>query len=326
MPLDWSPFADFVRRHERFFLTTHVRPDADGLGSLLALSEALESLGKRTARVIASRLPPRYDFMDPKRTIHVFQPPGDEYRSCDAAIVLDTGTWNQLDIVGPLIRTFTGERVVIDHHGTQDDLGATRFIDVAVESTGRLAAEAIRALGVPYSPTMASNLFVAMATDTGWFRHPSTSDRTYALAAELWTAGARPTPLYEAVYERGSLARLKLRGRHQQRITLLANGRMAWSEVRLSDFAETGAIPLDTEDFVNDLLTIDGVEVAVLFIEQRDGGAKVSFRSRRMNIAAIAEQFGGGGHKLAAGATTPAPYDTGRDRVLSAVEQAVTAS
>jgi phosphoesterase RecJ-like protein len=104
MPVDWSPFVDFVHRHQRFFLTTHVRPDADGLGSVQALGEALESLGKHVDRVIPSPIPPQYGFLDPDRRIAVFASPGDQWRACDALVVLDTGTWNQLADVGPFVR------------------------------------------------------------------------------------------------------------------------------------------------------------------------------------------------------------------------------
>lgn len=323
MPLDWSPFTAFVHRHQRFALTTHVRPDADGLGSLQALGEALETLGKRVERVIPSSMPPRYDFLDPDRRISVYAPPGDSLRQCDAFIVLDTGTWNQLADVGPLIRTFAGEKVVIDHHGTQDDLGATRLVDVSAEATGRLAYDAIRALDVHITPTMATNLFVALATDTGWFHHSNTKGLTFALAAQLADAGAEPTPNYEALFERASLSQMKLRGLALERMTTRAAGRVAYSEVFISDFAATGAIPADTEDLVNYPRSIDGVEIGLLFIEQREGAVKVSFRSRRINVAKVAEQFGGGGHKLAAGATVVGPYESARDRVLEAVDLAV---
>ena len=94
--LDWSPFVSYVHRHHRFLLTTHVRPDGDGLGSVLALAEALETLGKTVHRVIASQLPPRYDFLDPDRRIEVYQSADERSLSCDAIVVLDTGTWNQL--------------------------------------------------------------------------------------------------------------------------------------------------------------------------------------------------------------------------------------
>src|SRR5437016_5609904 len=97
MPLDWSPFVTFVRRHQHFLLTTHVRPDGDGLGSMLALGEALERQGKAVQLTIASALPRRYGFLDPQGRIARFTPPGDAWREADAIIVMDTGTWNQLE-------------------------------------------------------------------------------------------------------------------------------------------------------------------------------------------------------------------------------------
>src|SRR5262249_21465509 len=138
MPLDWAPFVDLVRQHQRFLLTTHVRPDGDGLGSMLALADALAEMGKSADLVVASVLPPRYDFLDPTRRLRRFHLPGDEYRDPDAVIVLDTGTWNQLGDFGTLLRDLDRPRAVIDHHLTQDDLGAIRFVDTSAEATGRL--------------------------------------------------------------------------------------------------------------------------------------------------------------------------------------------
>jgi phosphoesterase RecJ-like protein len=317
MPLDWSPFVDFVRRHQRFFLTTHVRPDGDGLGSMLALGEALGRLGKQVRMVIPSRLPPRYEFMDPRRSIEVFA--ASAQQDCDALVVIDTGTWNQLADVAEYVRTSTAEKVVIDHHRTQDDLGATRFVDVAAEATGRLAFEAIAALGVSLTKTMAQNLYVALAWDTGWFRHPNTTPATHELLAKLLAAGAEPTPVHEELYEKKTLEALKLCGLVLDRIETRAGGRLAFSFVKFADYAETGAIPLDTEDLINFPRSVAGVEVALMLMEQRDGTVKVSFRSRRADVGRLAEQFGGGGHRLAAGATLQGPLNAARDRVLTAV-------
>ena len=100
MPIDWAPFVDLVNRNQRFLLTTHVRPDADGLGSLLALGEVLRLRGKEVRSIIASAWPPRYDFLDPEKTIERFTLPGDTWRGADVIIVLDTGTWNQLGDFG----------------------------------------------------------------------------------------------------------------------------------------------------------------------------------------------------------------------------------
>src|SRR5271166_1360756 len=221
MPIDWSPFVDLVRGHQRFLLTTHVRPDGDGLGSMLALADTLQQKGKSARLTVASFMPPRYDFLDPDRQVRHFELPGTEYRDADAVIVLDTGTWNQLGDFGTFLRSFKVPGMVIDHHLTQDDLAATRLVDTSAEATGRLVHEAIVALQGPLSRTAAHCLFVALAMDTGWFRHSNTTPATFELAAALMAAGARPTEAYEALFEQNSLARLKLVGLVLQRLQVV---------------------------------------------------------------------------------------------------------
>src|SRR5262249_19140407 len=147
MPLDWRPFVDLVNRHQRFLLTTHVRPDGDGLGSMKALADALTRQGKEVQLVIASTMPERYRFLDPETEIVQFSQPDQRWRNAQMAVVLDTGTWNQLGDFGPLLRNLQADKIVIDHHLTQDDLGASRFVDASAEATGRLVYEAIMALG-----------------------------------------------------------------------------------------------------------------------------------------------------------------------------------
>jgi phosphoesterase RecJ-like protein len=324
MALDWSPFVAFVHRHERFLITTHTRPDGDALGSQLAMAEALESIGKTALRVIPSRLPPRYDFLDPGRHIMAFGGPTDFLRQCDAILVLDTGTWSQLASLADFIRNSPAEKFVIDHHQTQDELGGGRFVDTDSESCGRLVWEAIRALDVDITPTMANHLFMAVSTDTGWFRHTNTSAATMTLAAVLITAGAKPTELYDSIYETNTKCRLALRGRALSRLATMDDNRIAWSEIYSKDYTDTGAIPLDTEDLINDPRSLAGNMLALLFIEQPDGQIKISFRSKEpVDVAKLAEQFGGGGHKRAAGATLPGPLPAARDKVLAAATAAM---
>ncbi len=327
MPVDWVPFVALVRAHQRFLLTTHVRPDGDGLGSMLALGEVLERQGKEAQLVIASTFPPRYAFLDPGGRISRFAPPGDRWRGAEVVLVVDTGTWNQLDGFGPFFKDLPAAKVVIDHHETQDDLGALRCVDVTAEATGRLVFEAIQALGGPLTATAASRLFVALAMDTGWFRHSNTTPATFTLAAELERAGARPELLYEELFERNSLPRLKLIGLVLDRLTLAHGGQVAYSEVVRGDYEATGATPQDTEDLVNFTRSVAGVEVGLFFMEQPRGGVKVSFRSRaKVDVARVAERFGGGGHRLASGAVVQGSLDEARARVLQAVHAALDAA
>jgi phosphoesterase RecJ-like protein len=301
---------------------THIRPDADGLGAQLALHETLAAIGKKPRVAIASKLPPRYSFLDPdRRLIEDFRPAN--FADRDSVLILDTGTWNQLGEFGDWLKTTTLPRVVVDHHRTQDDLGGMRLVDIAAESTGRLAREIIHALGEKMTPRMANHLFMAVATDTGWFRHPNATPRTFTLAAELVEAGANPTALYEELYESAPLPRLRLVGVALERLQVRANGKIAFTEIYLTDYVATGAVPGDTEDLINYPRSVEGVEVALLFIEQPGGGTKVSFRARSADVSKLAERFGGGGHKLAAGARTDDPLPKTRDAVLAAVEEAL---
>ena len=320
MPVDWLPFVEFIRRHQRFLMTTHIRPDADGLGSMLALAEGLEWLGKEVRLVIASTFPPRYFFLDPQRRIaHFAWPTETDYRP-EAVVVLDTGTWNQLGSFGSYLCQLSVPRVVIDHHLTQDDLGGLRLADISAEATGRLIDEALKALGVPLSPSMASKLFVAVAMDTGWFRHSNTTPATMTLASVLMAAGAQPEHLYEELFERNSLSRLRLLGLVLDRLQLTFNNRVAFTEIRRGDYQTTGATPQDSEDLVNYTRSLQGVEVGLFFMEQPRGGVKVSFRSRSsVDVAALAEKFGGGGHRQASGAVLQTSLEEARDRVLQAL-------
>jgi bifunctional oligoribonuclease and PAP phosphatase NrnA len=324
MPINWKPFVDLVHAHQRFLLTTHVRPDGDGIGSILALGDVLQQMGKEVRLVILSSFPPRYRFLDPDHKIEVFAKPGDAWKNCDAVIVMDTGTWNQLGDFGPFLRGLAVSKVVVDHHVTQDDLGALQLVDVKAEATGRLCYEAIQALGQSLSAKSANDLLVALGMDTGWFQHSNTTAASFALASELVKAGARPNPISDQLFQNSPLARLKLKGIMLERLQVTCGGFVAHTDIRLADYAATGATPADTEDLVNYTRSVAGVEVGLLFMEQPKGGVKVSFRSRsKVDVARLAESFGGGGHQRAAGATIHVSLEDARTRVLAAVTDAL---
>jgi phosphoesterase RecJ-like protein len=156
--------------------------------------------------------------------------------------------------------------------------------------------------------------------DTGWFHHSNTRADTFALAEELVRAGARPEVLYEHLFENNSLPRLKLIGLVLDRLQLMGDNQVAYTEIRREDYLTTGATPQDSEDLINYTRSLTGVEVGLLFMEQPRGGVKISFRSRaRIDVARVAERFGGGGHRLASGAVLATTLAEARTRVLEAV-------
>ncbi|OYW18630.1 MAG: hypothetical protein B7Z55_10275 [Planctomycetales bacterium 12-60-4] len=163
-----------------------------------------------------------------------------------------------------------------------------------------------------------------MATDTGWFRFSATSSETFRVAGELVRCGAEPDVIFRELYEQGTLARVRLAGRVLSRVTLDCDGKLAYTTVQWSDFEELGALTSDTEDLVNEGLMIAGTKAAFIAIEQANRQVKVSFRSRTdVNVAAVAEQFGGGGHKQAAGATLPGPFASALQKALDAMRAAL---
>lgn len=326
MSINWPRFVEIVRANQRFVLTSHVRPDCDALGSELGMAGVLESLGKSVRIVNGQKTPPNIAFIDPTNRILAIgediQP--EELADAQVLMILDTSAWAQLGPMGDVIRASSAKKVLVDHHVGEDELGAEHFKNTSAEATGRLVVEAAEALGVALTPEIATPLFAAIATDTGWFRFGSAGSGTYRVAAKLIEAGAKPAAIYGSLYEQDTVGRVNLRGVILSHVETELDGRLAHTYVLREDFAKTGALPSDTEDAINLALGIAGTQVAVILVEQETGGFKISFRSRcALDCNKLAAQFGGGGHKAAAGAFVPGPFPQAQARVLDAVRAAM---
>ncbi|WP_437186067.1 DHH family phosphoesterase [Planctomicrobium sp. SH668] len=324
MPIDWQPLIDIVNAHERFVITSHVRPDADAIGSEMGLVAHLRALGKQVRVINPSATPNHLKFLDPEGITQKIGGPITVESACDTDvhIVVDTSAWQQLQEVGEVIRKSPAKKVVIDHHLSSDDLGAVVFKDTTASAAGVLVTEFIQASKAPIQEQQAFALFAAIATDTGWFRFSNVEARTLRTAASLIDAGAKPHILFRELYERSSLARLRLHSLVLGRVTLACHSRVAHTFVYRQDFVDTGAVPTDTEELVNTCLTIEGVEAAFILVEQPDGRVKGSLRSRSsVSVAAVAELFGGGGHKQAAGVMLPGPIASAQETLLHSFNQ-----
>ena len=326
MTIAWQRFAEIVYGHQRFLLTSHVRPDCDCLGSELGMADLLQALGKEVLIVNGHKSPPNLAFLDAQQRIRTL---GEGLTAADleqveVLMILDTSAWVQLGSMADVVRTTRAKKVLVDHHVSADELGAESFKDTAAEATGRLVLDAITHLGVPLTASMAKPLFAAIATDTGWFRFNSTSADTYRAAARLIEAGAKPHEIFRELYEQDTMGRVRLRGLILSRFESEQDGRLVHTHVLKDDFTRTGSLPSDTEDVVNMGLAIAGTQMAVIMVEQTNGGFKVSFRSRcHVDCSQLAEQFGGGGHRAAAGAFVPGELEDARTNVLDAVRSAM---
>lgn len=327
MTPNWSRFAEIIHAHQRFLLTSHIRPDCDALGSELGMAGVLEKLGKQVTIVNGHATPPNLAFLDPEKKLKHLGADISvaEAIAChDVLIILDTSAWAQLGPMREVIEGSTAIKLLVDHHVGEDELGAQLFKNTSAEATGRLVMEAADALHVELTPAMAAPLFAAIATDTGWFRFGSAGAGTYRLAAKLIEAGASPPTVYASLYERDTLGRVKLRGLILERVVTECDGRLAHTHVLKEDFVTTGALPSDTEDVINMTLAIEGTQFAVILVEQATGGFKISFRSRcQLDCNEIARRFGGGGHKAAAGAFVAGDYATASRQVLDVVRAAM---
>jgi phosphoesterase RecJ-like protein len=326
MTLNWSRFVEIIHGHERFLLTSHIRPDCDALGSELGMALILEALGKRVTIVNGMETPPNIAFIDPDKRIKVIGESIhlEDLDDIEVLMVLDTSAWAQLGPMGDVLRATKAKKIVVDHHVSEDDLEAEAFKNTSAEATGRLVVEAAEALGVALTPEMAMPIFAALATDTGWFRFGSVTSGTYQIAAKLLEAGASPPAIYRELYEQDTLGRVKLRGIILSRTDTELDGRLAHTYVLKEDFAQAGALPADTEDAINMTLAIAGVQFAVIFVEQVTGGFKLSFRSRcHVQCNQVAERFNGGGHKAAAGAFIDGSFAEAQPKVLDVVRDAM---
>lgn len=322
MKIDWQRFKQVVMQAKNIVLTSHIRPDCDALGSELGMAGLLEQLGK-TVRIVNGQVtPPNLRFIDPAKKILAIDVDitRAQLADCDLVIILDTSAWIQLGPVGDWIKESGVKRIVVDHHQGEDDLDAELFKDRDAEATGAILTRAARELGCRLTSEIVNPLYAAIATDTGWFRFPSAKAECYRTAATLIEAGADPSWVYSQIHEQETLGRLRLRGVVLGRVQTELEGRLVHTWIKYEDFAQTGSIPSDTEDLINLALAIRGTEFAIIFVEQKTGGVKVSLRSRcALNCNEIAGNFGGGGHKAAAGAFQDKPLAEVQPAVLEFV-------
>lgn len=322
MNVDWPRFCEVIKEANNIVLTSHIRPDCDALGSCLGMAGILRALGKKVRIVCGQSVPPNLQFIDPNKEIMCIDEDikAEELADADLHMILDTSAWKQIGPMSDAIRNSTYKKIIFDHHQGEDDIDAELFKNTTAEAVGRMCVEAAEHLGVELTPEIATPLFAAIATDTGWFRFPSADQTTYQIAAKLIEAGASPAKIYGDLYERETAGRVRLRGTVLARLEVELDGILAHTYLLKEDYGNTGAHPTDTEDLINLALEIEGTKFAVIMIEQPDGGFKMSFRSRcGVQCNEVAAEFGGGGHKAAAGAFIDDTFENVRENVLKHV-------
>jgi phosphoesterase RecJ-like protein len=312
--------APFRAPRGRALMLGHVHPDADVLGTLLALGLALEARGWTVKYGGPHPAPGVLDFLpgvERYRVIHALE------GRFDVAVLTDCPNPERTEGLIDRARAASTAVVNIDHHPDNRRYGTINWVEPTAAATGEMVYRLLHGLGAPLTPSIATNLFTAIHTDTGSFRYSNVTPGTFRIAAELVAAGAEPAVVSSSLYERRAPEALRWLGESLSRIQVSEDGRVAWLAL------PAGAVPesfIQSEELVNYPRSIDSVRVAC-FLRDVEGRVKVSLRGKGdVDVNRIAARFGGGGHRNAAGCTVTGPLESASREILAAVRAAIDAA
>lgn len=312
---DLTAICRVLREKRSFLVACHENPEGDAIGSELALALALRKMGKAVTVLNADPVPANLAFL-PGADKVVFEEDGSKY---DVAVVMDCGSPERTGRIGPELRKCP-LLVNIDHHRTNGDRGGLSLVDPDAAATGLLVHRVLSAMGYDIDVDVATNIYVAVLTDTGSFHYGSSSPEAFEVAGEMVRRGVDPWAVAEQVYETQSANRLRLLGRVLASLEVEAGGRIASITTLRGDLREFRCGKDALEGFINYPRSIVGVEVAVSFREEDGGVFRVSFRSKgRVDVSAVAARFGGGGHRNASGCTVPGSLPDVKRKVFEAL-------
>ncbi|HMJ89870.1 MAG TPA: bifunctional oligoribonuclease/PAP phosphatase NrnA [Candidatus Acidoferrum sp.] len=311
---------DAVRDHSTFCVVGHVRPDGDCIGSQLGLALALKNEGKKVCCWNEDAVPQKLRFLDGEK---LFEKPhaGETF---DCVIATDCASFERLGIVAKHI----GDRklfINIDHHASNTRYADINWVEGREPSCGELIYKLLRGANWPVTKSIADCLFTAVSTDTGSFQYPNTRPMTYHVAGDLVKRGANLAKICDEVYQSYSLSRVRLLKHVYNNFRLSHNNQIAYFWLKKKDFARTGAETADSEGLIDHIRDIEPVVIACALEEIEPGMTRISLRSKngKVNVNEIAAQFGGGGHKAAAGARISGPPLATQRRVMAALKRAL---
>ena len=303
--IDFLKLKEIIEKNNSFLITTHVNPDADAIGSEIAFHKMLELLGKKSVVINHSETPYNLKFLDSENAVEKYEESKHKtlFHSADVLVALDFNRSDRMVSMRNIFMESTGIKICVDHHQDPEQFADYLFIDSNYSATGHILLDFIKFTKViEIDKNIAAPLYAAIMTDTGSFRFERTTAKLHRLVAELLETGIDQTEIYSKLYDESKLSKIMLLGKCLTSLDLIADNHIGYMTICQNDFKELGAIESDTENFVNFIISVEGVNLGILFIELRNG-FKVSFRSKgKLPVNKLAELFGGGGHLNAAGA------------------------
>ncbi|MEQ1923722.1 MAG: bifunctional oligoribonuclease/PAP phosphatase NrnA [Pyrinomonadaceae bacterium] len=312
-----SQVVELIETKHSFGITTHIKPDGDGVGSSLGLCWLLRSLGKEADVMVRGDVPPAYQSLPGASEILDVSSVNGKY---DAIFVIECSDIDRPGLDG-LDKQFT---VNIDHHATSEHFGTINWIDSTASAVGEMIYNLCKAIGGRITKEIAECVYMALVTDTGSFHFSNTSDRTLKVASELVKAGAKPAKIGEAVYNNYPWSRIELMRQVLGTVKRDASGRIATLRQTIEMHDRADAIDGDNNGFVNIPLAAKDVLAAVYMREIEPGKYRCSLRSKGdINVAKVAEKFGGGGHKNASGLGIEGDWDEKEAEIVAALAEAI---
>ena len=314
----FDPIRSIVERSECITCLAHKDADADSLGSALGFALALRSSGRKVRVVVPEPLPRLLEHLPGFESVETGGAPlGDTVFTFDCATLTRFGE-RRAEVEEAMTV------VNIDHHLSNTAFGSINLVDASASATGQVVHRLLTLLGAPISPAVATNLYAALLTDTGGFRHENTTEAALRLGASLVAAGADPGWVALKSYKSRSLAQVRLEGLSIAGMHSELDGRLLWSEVTGSMLDQTGADMQDAEGIIDALQSIGTMEIAVLLKETAPDRIKISVRTREpFDATDVCTPFGGGGHRRAAGAELGASLPDARSRVLEVARRLI---
>lgn len=312
-----SQVIEVIENKQNFAITTHVRPDGDGIGSSLGLCWLLRSLGKNAEVILRDEIPSAYKQLPGANEVKKVAEVNGKY---DAVFVIECS-----DIDRPGIGNLENQLVVnIDHHSTCEHFGTVNWIDATASAVGEMIYNLCKAIGGKVTKEIAECVYLALVTDTGSFHFPNTTERTLKVASELVKVGVKPEKISEAVYSSYSWSRIELMRQVLATVKRNPQGNVAWMRQTLEMSEKANAVDGDNNGFVNIPLAAKEVFAVVYMREVQPLAFRVSLRSKGdINVARVAEKFGGGGHKNAAGCRVVGDWDELEEKIVSTLNKAV---
>jgi phosphoesterase RecJ-like protein len=313
-------FSGVCDNSQTFVVTTHMNPDGDALGSQIAMARYLATLGKQVRLINGDPTPDVLAFVtEGSQPIEVYDPDvhDEVLRSVDRLILVDNSAPDRFGRMEPIITAVADHTLCIDHHPTRGAPWAGTILQVGASATAVLVWDLVRHRGWEPDEKTCEALFVGLATDTGFFRYESASAYAHRVAADLLERGVSTGATYRRIYERNSEAYTRLLGHGLSRLELHAAGRIAAVRLRREPMIALGAADVDTGEITTALLSLESVDIVLLFRELAEGRVKVSLRSKGvLDVHKLASGFGGGGHRNASGIVLSEPFDDVAERVI----------